>query len=111
MKPEIKIGDTYFIFSENNRVYEKSNGNIIYRKHFVETKIHGETSRSWIIGPWYSKVPKSNPWGILFTAEMVDDAVWAKENKWKISNAVQRLNDIRLLRNVAEIIGYKETAK
>lgn len=105
---DIKVGDTYFIFDENTRVYERGkNRGPIYREHFIPVKITDETSRSWIYGPDNIKVKKSNPWLILKTNKMVDDAVWVHENAYRISEQVRHC-DFEQLQKVAEIIGYKK---
>jgi hypothetical protein len=105
---DIKVGDMYFIFDENNRVYATNScGGPIYQKHFVPVKVISETSRSWITDRYGIKVPKANPWNRLFTQHMVDDAVWVYENRVRIADKVIVLRG-PLLRQVAEIIGYEE---
>lgn len=116
--PQIKVGDVYFVFDVNNRVYEKDVralhlGGPIYRKYFVETEITGETSRSWIVGHFGRKVPKSHPWGVFYTQEMVDDKCWDNDNRGGIVDLIsqRRAVDTNELKRVAELIGYTEDKK
>lgn len=107
----MKIGDTIWIFDTNCRVYVsadgRSSGSPIYRKYWHETKITGESARSWITA--YGKVPKRGPhpkWA--FTAAEVDDDCWMRDHRYKITRMVESC-DLPALRKVAEIVGYKET--
>ena len=102
----IKVGDAFFVFDANRRVYAKGgNGGPIYREHFRPVKITGETSRSWIIEPWGEKVPKSDPWRVLKTQENVDERVWEHDHRYKIVRGVERCS-VDALRKITEIIGY-----
>lgn len=115
MNKESMIGKEIWCFDVNRRVYQKgpdgqSCGSPIWAEHWVPCKIVGETSRSWITSRWDKKVPKKGydrtKWA--FSKEEVDLMVWANENRWKIINEVERLNQSpELLRKVAEVIGYK----
>jgi len=105
-KPEIKIGDEYFIYDINKRVYESRNSAPTFRGHFWPVRIIGETSRSWILSRYDQKVPKADPWSILYTSEMIDDGEWKDRNGYKISERA-RSATIEQLRQIAEILGYK----
>ncbi len=113
-KPEIKVGDTYYIFDGNYRVYpERKKGEYdsrspIYREHFRPVTIMSETTRSWICGPKWKKISKRDPWKILNTPSMVDDDVWMNNNRYQISKKVHTNTDVDKLRQIAEIIGYEE---
>lgn len=112
-RPEIKIGDTYFMFDINRRVYEKDEagrprGSASFRGHFFSVEVKGETSRSWIVGHFSQKVPKKDPWSVLYTEDMIDDAEWINSHKYRISQDVLRVKDGDKLRQIAAIIGYKE---
>jgi hypothetical protein len=112
--PEIKIGDTYFVFNENRRVYKKDKANRsfgapIFKEHFELVEIKGKTSRSWLYGHWNKKVPKSAPWVVLHTPSMVDDKCWEHEHRHKIANLVgYRSTTVETLKKIAEMIGYIE---
>lgn len=101
---EIKVADTFFIFDENHRVYEKgTHGRPIYREHFLNIEIIGETSRSWITSRFGMKVPKSNPWPVFKNQQMVDDAVWVRENANRIADKVRSCS-AQALRQIETII-------
>ncbi len=113
-KPEIKVGDTYYIFDGNYRVYpERKKGEYdsrspIYREHFRPGTITGETSRSWVYGIREKKIPKRDPWKILHTPDMIEDRVWLHDHRHKLGNEICTVTDIDKLRQIAEIIGYEE---
>src|SRR6185312_3334711 len=99
----MKVGDTIWKFDRNHRIYERDNsGSPIYIKHWVPTVIKSETSRSWVTR-WAGKAPKKGPHpGWAFTWQEVLDDVWVKEHKFSIENALSLVNDISLLKQVAE---------
>jgi hypothetical protein len=120
---EIKIGDVFYMFDRNRRAYAKdangrSTGGPLFRGHFYEAEIAGETSRSWLVWPpglidifdagRAQKIPKSSPFPPLYTAEDVDRAVWVHENGSRIRDRVGWCQDYDKLRQIAEIIGYEE---
>lgn len=114
-----KVGEKVYVFDPNHRVYERdanghSHGAPIYREHFVEREIVGETPRSWIVGYPGSKVDdrcslkysKKNPVG-LYTLEGIDEEIYVHDNAYKIAEIVHRL-DYKTLKAIAELVGYKE---
>jgi hypothetical protein len=123
---EIKIGDVFFMFDSNRRVYAKdangrSIGGPLFRGHFYPVEVYGETSRSWLVGrpgrpalsEWLrpelaAKVPKAKPFPPLYTAEDVDRAVWVRENGHRLAERVSYVKDYDKLRQIAEIVGYEE---
>jgi len=107
-KPQIKVGDEYFFYDANRRVYEEGTLGPTYRGHFRKIKITGETSRSWITDNWrIMKVPKSDPWKALCTPEMIDDGEWKHAHAYRISDRVLRDASVEQLREIAKIIGYR----
>lgn len=109
---DIKIGDEFFIFDINRRVYERdekghAKGGPTFRGHFVSVKITGETSRSWITNHWDMKVPKKDPFSVLYTENMIDEAEWISEHRYRISEAVRRIEKGDILKQIAELIGYE----
>ena len=104
-----------WVFDENRRVYRKDKdgkslgAGPIWREHWREMKITGETSRSWIT-EWDRKIPKKgfNPRFVCFSEEEIDRNAWIKENRNKIARVIERHNDYDLLQKVAQLIGYKE---
>lgn len=112
--PGIKVGDKFFMHDINRRVYRRdeagrATGGPTFRGHFYEVTIDGETSRSWLVGQWKpTKVPKSNPFSILYTEEMIDDAEWVSEHGPRIARYVQGISNADLLRRLADLIGYEK---
>lgn len=115
MENDMKVGDKVFIFDINHREYEmdasgRSHGGPIYLKHFVETEIVGETSRSWIVQR-YSQKKKKKPEhfseGVLTLGQVLDQ-VYLHEHSYRIAEQVRSINDVRVLREVANLIGYQE---
>lgn len=112
----MKIGDIIWVFDENRRVYNKAGiGGPIWRKHWQEFEVVGETSRSWVVGPnWAtSKVPKnrkyhgSHPW-FAFSEEELDEICWYHQNRYEIIRFIERSLDYKKLIEVAKFVGYKE---
>jgi hypothetical protein len=113
----IGVGSTIWRFDPNRRVYPKpETGRIlpscgpIYREHWVPVVITGETSRSWLWGHRRDvKIPKRGPHpGFAFTQEEVDDDVWARASRHRVSRAVEHCQDVTKLRQVAAILGVEE---
>lgn len=121
MGEKMKIGDIVYIFDFNHRVYPKDNKNFcygpIYREHFVERQILGETSRSWLVGfrggdvtsRCTGKYAKKDCMG-LYTLKQVQEACYKHENAYKIAKLVEKV-DYTTLKAIASIIGYKEDTK
>lgn len=109
---DINVGDKFFIFDTNRRVYKRNEkgqatGGPTFRGHFYEVTIDGETSRSWLVGEWKPiKVPKSDPFSVLYTEEMIADAEWLSEHRYRISSQVQSIKDADVLRKIADLIDY-----
>src|SRR5947209_4689039 len=105
----LKVGDMIWEFDHNRRRYPKDGGvtrSPIYREHWRPVEIIGETSRSWIVGK--RKVPKTGEHrGFAFSEQEVDDDCWLHEHRPSISSALYRVEDVNVLRQVAEIIGWK----
>lgn len=102
-----KVGDKPYVFHENRRRYD-ANRHIIYREHFEQREITGETTRSWLVGALKTtKIPKKTG-ANLYTADMVELEVWGREHKYKIAEAL-RYSSIPLetFKKIAELIGYK----
>lgn len=113
-----KVGDVVYYYDSNSRHYDEDR-KIIRRKCYVETTISGQTSRSWVVGPSYNsfKIPKKDPWGHhggelgfvkrLFTAEMVDQQIWMKDNRYEIERKLNSAS-FKQLKEVAKILNYEE---
>lgn len=110
-KPEIKIGDKFFMFDENRRVYERdANGRAVggptFRGHFYEVTIEGDTSRSWTVKWPNIKIPKSDPFSVLYTEEMISEREWVAAHRYSIARKLEITKDADILRKVADLIGY-----
>lgn len=105
----MKIGDEIWRYDWSARVGEK------YRKYYVVA----ETPRSWIVSnrpernEWAEiKLPKNKPldrdkW--LATDQEKDEHIWAFKNRSRIASHLLHGNEsAAVLRQVAELIGYKE---
>lgn len=102
---------TVWLFNVNRRVYRqdengRSTGGPIWREHWQEHEIVGETSQSYIT-KWGMKVPKKGGEGIAFDAAEIDRLAYVHDNRHNIADAVQRCVDYDTLVKIAEIIGYK----
>ena len=111
----MKVGDKIWRMNQNRRRYSASNrGAPIYREHWEQLTISGETSRSWIVGEhkWSQhKVPKKGEHhGWAFSEQEVVDDVWANANRYPIVRAVERLEGA-MLRKVATLIGHKDISE
>jgi hypothetical protein len=56
------------------------------------------------------KVPKKGGHGFALTLADVEDDVWRQENRHKIAKLVGEIQDVALLRKVAEAAGYMPNA-
>lgn len=120
------VGSTIWIFDENHRVYAEppKKGNLwpsvapIWRKHWRPTVIMGETSRSWIMGPYsYSRrigkkeLREGKVFGVLTSEADVDAACFVHDHAYKIGERVQRLSGgiqaAEVLRQIARLVGYE----
>lgn len=118
-----KVGDTVWVFDRNVRRYNygpdgRAIGGPIFREHFRETTITGETLKSWLI--WGQKIPKDGGsvrhsaagvhgrTTVYMTQEAVDTAVFLNDYQYKIAKAVEACSDVAVLRQVAALVGYKE---
>lgn len=105
------IGSTIWIFDQNRRVYRDNRSRPVYREYWRPIKITSETTRSWIT-EWGQKIPKKGEHhGVCFTEKEVDDKSWVEENRYKISEAVNRMRDAETLRAVAKLAGYDGTVQ
>lgn len=101
-----------WVFDYNRRVYRQDeqgrslHGSPIWREHWREEEVVGETSRSWItrLG---RKIPKSGGPGIAFSEEEIERAEYVHENRHLIADQVRMLTDHDKLCQIAKIIGCK----
>ncbi len=112
----LSVGSTVWVFDENHRVYRRnekgrSEGGPIYREHFVECKITGETSRSWIIGRYRMKVNKKTLDGMYISQEQIDLKCWANDHKYGVVRMIEYSTDGAMIKAVADLIGYKDAPR
>lgn len=121
-QPTIGIGAKLWRFDENRRRYTKPEnpkdlwGKIIWREHWEPMFVVGETRVSWLVGyerqmgkrePHVSyKLPKAAfkngecPRGWARSEEHLSELAWAREHCSKLSDAVLRCHEPRVLRAV-----------
>ena len=79
---------------------------------FTNVEIVDETSRSWIVGhpefKWgWEKVPKKGPHpGFAFTLDEAEDLLYGRSS-WILSEEIRRVSDPKILRQIADLIGWK----
>jgi len=115
--PAPKVGSSalvrhVWIFDNNRRIYPPApkgrlwaSGGPIYRDHWVKHEVTGETRVSYIT-KYGGKVPKKGGYGYALTIDEVEDDVWLHDHRHKIAKLVGEIQDVALLRKVAEAAGY-----
>ena len=118
---ELKVGDTVWISIPSNKVYER---------RWIPVAITGENRVSWFAkrNHLVYRFPKkadangklrTSPirygydtgYSVLTTQKAVDDHQWVYTNKSHIAQRIEYgLVDAATLRQIAALIGYKETA-
>lgn len=109
------IGMKVWRFDENRRVYArnadgKASGGPIWREHWVEAQIIGETRASWLIGhageikPWMlksaDKIAKRDwPADIAVSQEDIDRKSFV-EDRWELAHRVQNCRDYDTLKAI-----------
>lgn len=101
-----------WVFCDHRRVYRRNAlgrpvGAPIWREHWVEIEIVGETTRSWITRCG-QKIPKKGGQNVVFSEKELDRKVWVHDHGYKISHAVSKITDYETLQKIAGIIGYEE---
>jgi hypothetical protein len=123
---DIGIGSTIWVFETNHRAYTKdaigsSTGSPIYREYWQPREITGETRVGWVLKSGL-KVPKkrsSLSWTIdagthppyLVSLAELDEQCWGNADRFAISDHVRRHATTAQLRQIAEIVGWREKAK
>lgn len=119
--PNLKIGDTVYLFDSNQRVYsevteaEKAQGKIwgdlIYRGHFSPLKITGETTGTWLLERRMVVNKKTlnerkTAFGQrrVFTAAQMEDKIYLHDNAQRIARAVEFCNNVNLLKQIDALL-------
>jgi hypothetical protein len=112
----VGVGSTVWYFDENRRVYLKggdgrSCGGPIWREHWRPVAIVSENSVSWI-GQCGEKINKKllaagalTEWAS--SQEEIDERQWVAEHRYKIVRALEQERRPDLIRQVAEVLGWK----
>jgi hypothetical protein len=120
---EFGIGSPVWAYDENHRVYRDGKSAPVWREHWRKKQVKGETSRSWVVGegnPRYGgfKLSKAeiasgtyDKSTIALSEQDIDRAQWVRDNRYRITGAVDRLSDYYILQQVAKLVGYEERAK
>lgn len=100
-----------WIFDINRRVYDRdergmATGGPIWRCHWKEVEIVGETRVSWIT-KYGRKVPKAGGAGIAFSEDEIDKAAYVHDNRSKISSAVMMCRDYETMKKIAEMLNVE----
>lgn len=114
------IGMKLWEFDENRRVYARDKdgkcyGSPIWREHWVEVEILGETSVSWLVGGSYlkdwpnaekraDKLPKRNfPGKYAVSEEEIDKRAFV-EDRYRLAKMVDACHDYDTLKKVEAIL-------
>lgn len=100
-----------WVFDINARTYEidangRATGAPIWRAHWREMEIVGETKVSWVTS-WGKKIPKKGGRGIAFSQDEIDRQAYMKDHRHRIADRVSRLDDYETMRAVAKLVGYE----
>ena len=122
----LAIGSKVWFFDQNRRRYTATEpgriygGKLLWREHWRERFIVGETRVSWILGSsldanpehtWtVDKVPKKD-FGAArslyaVSEEEITRREWVHAHRGKLAERVKDLADPELLKQVASLIGY-----
>lgn len=122
----MKVGDHLWHFDRDRRIYRRDENNRpfggpIYREHFVQYTITGETKLSWLVEATHRVLFKINKKTLLasngaytahsfFTDKGMEDNIWVGDNRYKISRLIERASADQLM-ECAKILGFKEDDK
>ena len=115
------IGRKVWVFRSERRVYERdarghAHGGPIWREHWCEGVIDGETPRLWLVGfpkstgdrpGLMGRFPKKGvPDGFALDEKQIDRLAWRHEHAHRIAAAIQHAPLDQLI-EVARLIDYK----
>lgn len=118
------VGKVVWVFQADRRVYHRdpitghSKGGPIWREHWVEQVVLGETRVSWLVGyaAWKGsdldrlcrKLKKADgAWpGVALVPKEIDDRELVHRNAYRLGEAVGRCDDAETLRTIAKLVGY-----
>jgi hypothetical protein len=103
-------------FDENRRIYERdTKGNVIgppiWREHWHEVAIIGETSRSWIISYTNDKVPKKSfPGKYAVSQEQIDRLEFVSK-RYQLSRRIDQCRDYETLQEIKKLLDKHDAEK
>jgi hypothetical protein len=128
----ISIGTPVWKFEENRRFYHprgteeaKMSCGSIYHEHFVRYEVIDETTKSWIVGTIDTrivnnieqttkrevgklakngKLTKHRVRPTFYTRQQMEDEIYVHENRQKIVQLVQQIQDANMLRSIVALI-------
>jgi hypothetical protein len=121
-RDDLKVGDKLWFYDENRRRYDKDGRHPIWRDHWVERVIVGETSRSWMVwlvgteASWSpllaSKLPKAAfrdgraPRLWARSVAEIERQEWVRTHRYPIQSKVAYCEDYDVLVQIAKLVGY-----
>jgi hypothetical protein len=106
------VGQRVWEFDQNHRVYVEGQIGPVFSEHFRPYKVVGIEGRSYRIGAGSDPERRSSLVGFAkaektyYTDEEKAEAIWEDSHRYRIVDQVKRV-DVRALRKIAELIGYK----
>jgi hypothetical protein len=114
------IGMKVWEFDQNLRVYERDEngramGGPIWRKHWRELQVIGETSRSWLVGSEWQKSDPSRamkiakrdwPGDLAISEEDLDRRAFV-EQRYKLARAIETCRDYDTLKAIEAALAAK----
>jgi hypothetical protein len=110
------VGMKLWFFDQNRRIYPRNadgrtTGSAIWREHWREVEIKGETTRSWIISYTDEKVPKKDFPGRYATSQEDIDRNELLNNSHRIARKVGECRDYDTLLAIKKLLEDYETKK
>lgn len=119
----MKIGEVYFNYDCNHRVYEdpvtkQRYAGPIYRLSFVKWYVIGETKKSYLLSRFkdskpdnkmVEKMPKRIDPVIhgYLTEEQMEDSVFMYDNQYRVSQEVGKIREVSKLKKIIAILEEK----
>jgi hypothetical protein len=114
---EITIGQKVWVLDVHNSLVFRHTRN--YDDATKEMKVVGETKKTWLIGYEPGKIPgayinvekdggrvlRGDGREVFFSKQALLDAIWLKENRHKISDAVRECRDVEAMKHIAALLG------
>ena len=120
---DVKVGDTVYYYNANHRIYEDDQGNKTHgpneRLMWIPIKIVGETPQTFLVemdgyinkvtgelkGRYYGSARYG--WSIVLTKQGVEDTLWLRTERYKMSDMVKDCTDVNKLKQIQSILEAK----